>query len=254
MKLMQLTVLAFLTIALVGPPAHAGNFLGTGMLMMTDWYSGNWNPSIYTSIYSGATGPFAWSFNGQAQDTPVYCMDIFHYFFFDEPFSVNVYSIPPDPPSPPPYNTDHAAWVYETYGSKAVLDLVADDDERTIRAAAVQTALWEISHDELWYDHSSNWLELGDFHLLDHPLNNADVISGANDILIALHSELNAAGEFPSWAGTATWYDPIGYENPGDGQGVIGDRESPIIPEPTALALVGVSLLVFGSFARRRRP
>jgi len=141
MNLGRLLVGVCLALVMLGSGAQAA-LVGTGHLTMTNWYLSDGAIAVQSNIYTGFAGPFAWSFNGIAQDTPAYCMDLGHYFYWNQSFGVNVWTVPPDPYTDQgPFNTAHAAYVFQEYGSKEKLaDYTGTEKKVSFRQACVNPA------------------------------------------------------------------------------------------------------------------
>ena len=108
------------------------------------------------------------------------------------------------------------------------------------KAAGVQLALWEISHDQGWRTHFSvdTWYRSGKFQYTGGATEMRDY---ASLILDQVYNNTGAAG------GHATYYQSLPQDRAAYGQGYLG-----AIPEPTTMVLLGVGLLVGGVLRKRR--
>jgi len=213
-------------------------------LTIVDWMVGK--KTAYTNMGNFYAGAFTWAWDGGPTNTvsPLYCLDVRNSFSgMPQTWEVSRHLVPPDPLFPPPFNTDHAAWIYYMYGKREKLTQYADP---ATRAAAVQVALWEVSHDVNWHATDSGWLSGGSFYLgTSTP---TAVRDQANDMLGVLYTALEGGRITPP--ANCYWYQPRGWPDPVEGQGQIG--ESPI-PEPGTLVLVGLGLLAAAGVARKKR-
>jgi len=178
-------------------------------------------------------GVLAGTFDG-GPIADLFCVDLDHTFGWSDSWYTYREVVPPDPASPPPFNTKDAMYAYFTYRPNWSGSGTAGKQW----AAGTQMALWEITQESSW-SYSSNWYSTGmfqddtDYHGNDAIRQNADTILQAVD----------------SWSGTPTQYGY--YYQPTDappGQGFIGD-----VPEPGTLFLMGGGMLVAGVLAWRKR-
>jgi len=214
-------------------------------LTIAGWMVGN--RVAYTNMGNFYAGAFTWAWDGGPVNTssPLYCLDLLHSFSgMPATWQVTRHLVPPDPNSPPPCNTDHAVWIYYNHGSAAQLAKAADQGTR---AAAVQVALWEVSHDQAWNTTSSGWLATGAFKWTGSTA--SAVCTEATDILASLYGVLDGEGRVtPPRPGY--WYQPKDWPDPEVGQGQLG--ETPI-PEPGIIVLLGLGLVAVGGTAWRKR-
>ncbi len=213
-------------------------------LTIAGWMVGN--RVAYTSFGNFYAGAFTWAWDGGPVNTssPLYCLDLLHSFSgTPATWQVTRLVVPPDPSFPPPCNTDHAVWIYYHYGTAAQL---ATSSDKATRAAAVQVALWEVSHDQTWSTINSGWLSSGTFRWTGAT---SAVSTQADDILASLYGALDAEGRvMPPRPGY--WYQPKDWPDPEVGQGQLG--ESPV-PEPGIIVLLGLGLVAAGGTAWRKR-
>ena len=180
-----------------------------------------------------------------ADVTPVYCLDVFHSFGWGSSvWEADRLVVPPDPISPPPWNTDHAAWLYNAYAGGAI---TANE------AGALQIALWEVTHDQSWRSgfSTATWYNTCDFRFVGASVDFAARRTRAGAMLDALNGSILGGGD--SWvSGYAHYYRPSDFD-PDDpeeyhGQGMIGE-----IPEPSVLLVLGLGLATAGGLRLRRR-
>ncbi len=201
--------------------------------------------TVYTNMGNFHAGAFTWSWDSGPVNnaSAMYCLDVNNSFSgIPSTWEVSRHLVPPDPQFPPPHNTDHAAWLYYTYGRLSQLSAYAD---KASRAASVQLALWEVSHDLNWFTLDNTWLSSGDFKWTG--TFSSQIRVQATDMLHSLYDALDGDGRVvpPS---SAYWYQPKGWPDPQTGQGQLGE-----VPEPGTLVLLGAGLLAAGGLAWRRR-
>lgn len=212
----------------------------TGLLQITGWLTSatQASVSVYDPIMGNHTGTygvgaFTWKFNAIQQNSPLYCLDVFHSFTWNNSWLVDVIPVPPDPN--PPHNTDQAAWIYYNYGASNLTG---------VRAQGVQLALWEVSHEQDWMDHytASTWWQLGDQESGDFAINS--VSSAARDEATMILADLYGTTNPEQYS--AYYYKPVTADT---GQGQLGQ-----IPEPGVLILLGTGLVsAAGATWRRKR-
>jgi hypothetical protein len=237
--------LALAAVLLLVGVGSAGAQITYHDLTIAGWMVGN--KVAYTNYGNFYAGAFTWAWDGGPVNTtsPLYCLDIFHSFSgMPATWQVNRLIVPPDPNFPPPYNTDHASWLYYNYGTLAQLSTVSD---KATRAAAVQLALWEVSHDPTWNTINGNWLDTGTFKWTGS--STSAVKMQAGDMLGSLYGVLDPQGRVTS-PRPLYWYQPKGWPDPLKGQGQVG--ESPV-PEPGTLILLGLGLAGAGIVSWRKR-
>ncbi len=226
---------------------------GSSLLKVTGWELGDWSDPLnvrrWTGEYDGGTKVYATgsfhagsvkgTLGGEAIEGPLYCVDLERSYYLGAQWQVDVLHIPDANVPPPPYNTDHIAWIYKNYGRTAA---------NVTDARAAQLALWEVSHDQGWYSsgyNSSSWHSSGDFQ---HNSGGGEFVrSGATGILSELAGTLGTDGGLDA---SATYYRPSDWEHPSaSAQGLVGNP----IPEPGVLMLLGVGLGLAGFVVKRRR-
>jgi hypothetical protein len=206
------------------------------------------------------TGAFHGTYNHSSVGSPLYCLDVFHTFTPAQGtagWTVTPQVVPPDPYFPPPWNTREAAWVYNTYG-QYVTSARAD----RAKAAGVQLALWEISHEQDWRAHYlvSPWYreKFGSTSDFRANLSRSDLSAGgkgwwATNILSTLR------GLDPSaFSDLATYYNPDLVDDVYTGkQGFLGKYDAQYnkadVPEPGSLLLLGLSLIGAAGLGWRKR-
>ncbi len=173
----------------------------------------------------------------------LFCVDIFHTFSSGQNWQSIRYEVPSDPVSPPPWNTDHAAWLYQTY---------VDGATSAAKAGGLQLALWEVTHQEDWYSGGYNasgpnaWYSQGNFKVNS---TNSTQLAEATSYLSALSAAIGS-GAVASEGYQAYYYrdsahDPGGQDR---GQGQIGD-----VPEPSTMLIIGLGFLAAAGGTWRRR-
>lgn len=254
----QVLVVALL-IWLVGQGAASAQYLYSGTLDIDGWYNsstaaklrGSWQDQYgnitTTSLDWGGVGAFDASFGGNALSHPLYCLDLWHTFTWNQnSWEVDVYRVPPSPD--PPYNTEQVGWLYYNYG-------IAPGNGTEAQAA--QLALWEVSHQTDWFDEyvvgTDSWISQGDdtggdFWIATDAsgnpyINNTAAVTTATGYLDALYAYHDGGGTYAGIAGA--YYQPSGA---GPGQGQYG-----YIPEPSVMMLLGVGLISAAGLGWRRR-
>jgi len=173
----------------------------------------------------------------------MFCVDVGTYIS-GAPWSATRYLVPPDPESPPPYSTQDAVELFYMYENKSAAGVAGEGwRTSTTTAAAVQLALWEITHETNWrteFD-KTNWYDTGDFKT---NFSNTTIRGAAGDMLFALNG---LEGYSSVNRGYFYRVDPEFTS-----QGLLG--EAPPIPEPSTLILLGLGLTAAGVGVIRRRP
>jgi PEP-CTERM motif len=241
-----LSALLLLTVVVGSANASASLWLNWhkygGSAKIAARYNGS---QLYQSSGNVGLGSFAGVYTEDGVSVPtgaLYCLDVFH-SFSGTPNSWDVterYLIPPDPDNPPPWNTAEAAWAYNRYNK-----LGYSNNGR--KAAGLQLALWEISHDQDWRVKfgASNWhLANGnggsDFYLRSTV--NSTIMGHATSILGDVFSNFDKVDP-------VYYYDPsLGQNDYSGAQGFIGE-----VPEPGVLMLMGMGILAFAGITWRRR-
>lgn len=179
-------------------------------------------------------GSLLGTLDGNLLNHPLYCLDIFHSFHFGEHWDVTRELIPPDPLTPPPYNTAEAAWIYQQHGRV---------ETEAHKVGGIQLALWEISHDANWRTNwgSGNWWATGDLKYTDGATSMRDYATVLlADLRVRDPNNLDAQ---------AYYYEP--WPRSGNdyyGQGQVGD-----VPEPGVLMLLGTGLVGIAAVSWRNR-
>ena len=227
----------------------AGTAEATYNLHITGWLHRYDGVTIWANIGGGmhesgtyGAGAFTWQLNGQTQNSPLYCLDIYHTFNWGNQWNVQPFIVHPDPPYPPPYNTGEASWLFHKYGYTAV----------QYQTAGVQLALWETSHDKNWRTYWANtggqWSASGDFQCSGTW--DLRTRGYATTVLLDLYNNYRVQD-----AGHATYYQPIPYhENQYFYQGQLGEMRDSDVPEPSATVLLGLSLLAVSGVVWKKRP
>ena len=241
---------AFLLVVAVG----TANAVGT---LGLDWLSYGGSARV-EARYNGSTvfspngavglGSFHGTYteDGTSVNTgAIYCVDLFH-SFSGTPASWEVTRrvIPPDPINPPPWNTHEAVWAFHKYNG---LGWSANGT----KAAGLQLALWELTHDQDWrikYSQSTQWYDANsngssDFYITQV---NSTIRDYATNILDDVYSVPEVGIEY------AYYYDPAPSGNPmADYTGMQGFMGE--VPEPSTFLLMGMGLLAAAGAAYRRR-
>ncbi len=193
---------------------------------------------------SFAAGAFTWKLDGEVKDTPLYCVDVFHSFYWGQQWQVECIPVPPGPSNPPPYNTLEAGWIYQKYGKIANKQM----------SAGLQLALWEITHDRSWRNQPTDaqgnvlwWKWDTGFDFSYRGVRTTAVYHNANAILQDLYRNFSEPG-----VGYSTYYRPSDPSSESYAQGQFGDGD-PQIPEPGMLALLGIGLAGAAGAAWRKR-
>jgi hypothetical protein len=212
-------------------------------LFITGWerYGGGvsarvWNGSYWISkIYQ--TGSFRARLDDVLLAYPLYCVDLVNSFSMGQGWNVDLIPVPPDPASPPPWNTGELAWVYQHYG-KGIPSYDA------YKAGGVQVAIWEVVADRFWrtnWAHGLHWYSSGDFWCEDY---NTSIGQYATTVLTDLYQHYT-----PGDAGI--YFKPVGALDDLSGQGQFGG--SPPVPEPAAALLLAVGLAGTALWRRAHR-
>lgn len=208
--------------------------------------------SVQNTIFGPRTGTFnIGSFTGKFTPTggsernagSLFCVDIFHTFSSGQTWQSTRFEVPTDPVTPPPWNTDHAAWLYQTYAAGAITQA---------KAGGLQLALWEVTHQEDWYSGGYNasgpnaWYSQGNFKVTSTTTSQRDE---ATNYLTALSTAIGN-GSMASAGHYAYYYRDSAHDPGGEdrGQGQIGD-----VPEPSTMLIVGLGFLVVAGSTWRRR-
>lgn len=226
-----------------------------GTLTLSGWLAGGGGTYV-NAMYTDAsaspqnidglfgTGSILGHFENELPAGPLYCLDIFHSFTdVTTSWDVERMVVPPDPENPPPWNTAEAAYAYHTFKGYSY---------NATKAAGLQLALWEISHEQAWRSHFtySGWyLEQGGY-TSEFWAPNISHESGkgmyASQILQAVY-DWNFDPTEP--AGSLYYYQPTeGYPDYEGAQGFVGD-----VPEPGTLMMLGAGLLLGTGLAWRNR-
>lgn len=194
----------------------------------------NYNDHNWHYDYNVGGGWMAARWNG-AHISPLFCVDIYSTFSIPAGWQANRQWVPPDPPSPPPFDTADLSYIYYNYANS----WENDPDW----AQAIQLAMWEISQEADpvngydWrhgYD-SHTWMTSGNFQ----------VAGGASAVYAHATEVLDGIQGGPLGGRHIWWYQPTS----GYGQGLLGDD----IPEPSSLCLLGVLIIGSAGVAWRKR-
>ncbi len=234
-----------------------GPALASGTLTIPGWYDGYSAVSVSLDV-DGAShsnvllGPFRATFTptggvAETVEGPLYCLDIYHSFSWGQTWDVTCYTIPPDTPPAPPYNVEHAAYIYNRFGY---------DYGTNANARAVQLAMWEVSHEGEtggvadWiaqFDAGTSWTT-GTFKGSGSTFDT--IATRANDYLADLRAHLAAV----EGGGTFDQGQAVVYYEPYDGQPGQGQMGRARVPEPGVLLVLGTTASLFcGAQLRRRR-
>ncbi len=229
----------------VGTLTLSGWLAGGGGTYVNARFDGAGSQSPQTEEGLFGTGSILGHFEDELPGGPLYCLDIFH--TFDDvttSWEVERMVVPPDPPYPPPWNTNAVAYAYHTFKHYSYSNN---------KAAGLQLALWEISHEQDWYSHFTydGWFLESDpgydseFWVSGIDTNQYSKGYYASEILYQVH---NAQSDWNT-ARKLYYYDP-GLENPEyqGAQGFIGD-----IPEPGTALMLGSAILAGAGLLWRRR-
>ncbi len=224
-----------------------------GTLTLSGWLAyggGTYVNAMYTDVHASpqtinglfGTGSILGHFQNELPAGPLYCLDLFHTFTdVTTNWAVERMVVPPDPPFPPPWNTAEVAYAYHTF---------KDYSYDAEKAAGLQLALWEISHEQAWRTNFnySTWYQYQEHSGSEFwaTVNQSTGSKGywASEILQDVYTN------FPtSNAGSLYYYQPtLGYPNYEGAQGFVGD-----VPEPGTLMMLGAGLLLGTGFAWRNR-
>lgn len=211
---------------------------------------GTYVNAVYQSVSTGqeevdgffGTGSILRHFEDELPAGPIYCLDLFHSFSdVTTTWDVERRIVPPDSSNPPPWNMDQAAFAYqfEHYSYEAE------------KAAGLQLALWEISHEQGWWDaftYGGWFVHDGTYNSEFWAMVNTNTGTKgyyASEILQYVKLNFETAPATSAHYYYPVWVNPD-YEE--DAQGFIGDG-----PEPGTLMMFGAGLLFGAGTAWRRR-
>lgn len=149
--------------------------------------------------------------------------------------------LPPDyeVQNPPPFNLWEAGWLLQN----------RDWRSSSRHAAAMQLALWELSHEVDFWSLTGNWWENGSFKLSVGTDN-----LNARAIAATYLADVRNNGQNPRLENYVQYYEPNNNNYPGTtGQGMMRRDELEVVPEPTTLLLLGAATLAGAGASMRRR-
>lgn len=176
----------------------------------------------------------------------LFCVDVTTYISGSQ-WTATRHLVPPSPYDPP-YSIRDAVELFHLYEHRNASG-VEGQGWRTnaTTAAAIQLALWEVTHESNWRTGFSvnSWFGGGDFHFGEYSSSLHSARDAAGTMLTALYGR----ADFPG-TNRAYYYHPHGS---GVSQALLG--EAPPIPEPGTLILLGLGLTAagVGVIGRRRR-